>query len=1013
MYRLFISILLSGLILGVSSAKASVHADFKVSKLKVAIRENIKFESVSSSTASGSLKLEWNFGDGSQSENEIQVKHHFLRAGTYIVSLRVEDSVNEVSKKSITIEVQNNEAPFVDFRMDKNDVSSGEKISFLSKATDSDGKITSYIWKLDGTVIGTGHRLFYVFKSDGRYVLSLTVIDNQGAESTVEKNINVRAHNQLPRVHLKIERDKLVIGQKAWFYAEAEDADGTIQEILWKFDDLGDFLPGTAKVQHAFGQEGYYKIWVKAIDDRGGEAIVSETVYVDNLATPPTGKLVVKSRVVETEKETIFSILIAGLKREVERVDWDFGDGVVQSVVGFQPNISHVYNAPGVYNVNAIVVPFKGGSYSFSEKVSVFSPHRNLMTAPNQIVIYPGAYIELIPNTTYTLWFAAYDVSGGYISCASSCPWTISNSNVSIISSGSNYVTIYANSAGSSKIKVNVNGVDSYEIDVVVVPYTNNLAAAMLGEYFDSPLSNLLVSVNRSGTFDFKLSYSLNPRRTTWGDYLYFEFPISKSSVDIAATKIDQSESYSVSKTGLKRFAGRNEFLYLPSEGTGAIPIFFNDDRVIKYNNDFSISFWKTSDGATNFIFYGDYDTYINKSSINVLTSAGWRSLSFPAKNSENWANIAITYKHSTRLLQAYYDGHYVGSVVIPDAPLSGELTQMKIHKINGNSSSIDELRFWNKELTASQVKDELFTPVSLPSADLLASFSFDSGSQVIQNDDNGGVWSLNLSATNVPGAKSNQILPEKIGEIDTLISKDQAYALELPVDQGKVSVNISANTFSADQWFEASVEKCVGVCATSPDIIRKNRLSSAIHVSPFSMVNIPIELRLPFDSQSRLISDPSQIKIGRSALSITGQVISEVYEPNEVNMELGYASFQIYKGGTYWVMLPEGFSAVTYTNSDLRKNFISYWGSRSYFVKIPTNENQYQLNSNSSASIEAVICNGVISCYDGGSPTCADSFPITLGGLTLGTNYCQVNYRYYSNPIELGYVDLFVIQKY
>jgi len=51
--------------------------------------------------------------------------------------------------------------------------------------------ITAYLWKVDGTTIGTGSSISYTFNEPGEYSVTLTVTNNQGYEDSSSKSINV------------------------------------------------------------------------------------------------------------------------------------------------------------------------------------------------------------------------------------------------------------------------------------------------------------------------------------------------------------------------------------------------------------------------------------------------------------------------------------------------------------------------------------------------------------------------------------------------------------------------------------------------------------------------------------------------------------------------------------------------------------------------------------------------------------------------------------------------------
>lgn len=161
------------------------------------VGEPIIFDGTPSYDADGdALTYEWDFGDGSVGNGAI-VEYAYSIAGTYIVTLTVtdDDPDNPLSDTTaITIEIlEPNIAPIADFVMTpdptQQTVFVGQAITFdAALSYDIDGFIVSYEWDfgdpLNPDTAAEGQIVEYAYLAEGAYVVTLTVVDNNGAEST-------------------------------------------------------------------------------------------------------------------------------------------------------------------------------------------------------------------------------------------------------------------------------------------------------------------------------------------------------------------------------------------------------------------------------------------------------------------------------------------------------------------------------------------------------------------------------------------------------------------------------------------------------------------------------------------------------------------------------------------------------------------------------------------------------------------------------------------------------------
>ncbi len=187
--------------------------------------------------------------------------------------------------------------PIALFTADKFNGVGSLDVSFDSSASfDPDGVIVSFDWDFgDGessTLVNPQHS----FDEVGNFTVSLTVKDNDGAESTVSRlfQVLVSGENAAPVAFISAEPWFGFIPLEVSFDAsESFDSDGSIESFGW---DFGDGETGVGEtVSHSFDEEGVFlvKLTVKDNDNETGEFVVSIQAQ-ENLPGNEAGDFLVK-----------------------------------------------------------------------------------------------------------------------------------------------------------------------------------------------------------------------------------------------------------------------------------------------------------------------------------------------------------------------------------------------------------------------------------------------------------------------------------------------------------------------------------------------------------------------------------------------------------------------------------------------------------------------------------------------------------------------------------------------
>ncbi len=173
-------------------------ASFTESAETVYTNEVVAFDATSSHDPDGEINSYlWDFGDGTQA-TAATVNHAYADDGIYIVILTVTD--DDGSTAWITsVKTVLNRAPEASFAASATTVLAGETIDFnASESRDLDGSIIGYIWDFGDETSAAGVNVSHVYQEIGNYTVTLTVIDDDGATSSVDITIAVVTPIGLP-----------------------------------------------------------------------------------------------------------------------------------------------------------------------------------------------------------------------------------------------------------------------------------------------------------------------------------------------------------------------------------------------------------------------------------------------------------------------------------------------------------------------------------------------------------------------------------------------------------------------------------------------------------------------------------------------------------------------------------------------------------------------------------------------------------------------------------------------
>lgn len=303
------------------------------------------------STDDGSItSYAWDFGDGATGNGKTAT-HTYDRDGSFVVKLTVTDDRGVTSTSTKTVEVAN-AAPLAKFSSETQEWT----LSVDASESSDDGEIASYAWTFGDGATATGRTATHAYSDDGDYLVTLTVTDEFGVATTVEKTVTVVNH--APVAKFAASTDGLKVSLDA---GESSD-DVKVETYTWDID--GESATGKT-VSHTFDEPGDYQVTLTVADGRGLTNSITKTVTVTENAAPSA------AFEADTSDLTV-SLDASGSQDDAPGLSyaWEFGDGHD----GAGRTVTHTYSEAGTYTVKLTVTDAQGLKDSTTKSVSVTAP---------------------------------------------------------------------------------------------------------------------------------------------------------------------------------------------------------------------------------------------------------------------------------------------------------------------------------------------------------------------------------------------------------------------------------------------------------------------------------------------------------------------------------------------------------------------------------------------------------------------------------------------------------------
>ncbi len=310
-------------------------------EIKAVVNQSIKFDASESYDEDGEIiSYKWQIENSTQ-EGAI-TEHSFSKPGQYLVKLIVTDNSSAKNNFSTeTIKVIINHSPKAVLKT-KELVAENEIVNYdASKSFDIDGKIISFEWKINNTIL-KGQNVNYIFDKPGKYSVILFVKDDSKTDNDTDSAfVNVVVNSRPEAI---IENEKYVVSNNVMFDGtKSFDSDGSITKYIWDFGD--GTKSNEAKTYHTYKVPGKYIVTLKVIDNtnvNNNFSIDSSFVIINKKPIADAGKDYLIAPNTKLNFSAINSIDPDG---KIAKVKWYINNKLINENFSFDYNFAE----PGKY----------------------------------------------------------------------------------------------------------------------------------------------------------------------------------------------------------------------------------------------------------------------------------------------------------------------------------------------------------------------------------------------------------------------------------------------------------------------------------------------------------------------------------------------------------------------------------------------------------------------------------------------------------------------------------------
>ncbi len=287
--------------------------------------------------------FKWDFGNGNISRL-INPSALFPSPGIYAVKLIAYADNNQYETERV-INVYN--PPNADFTAN-NKGCVPHDVSFTDLSTPGDAAIESYKWDFKNGDVLSAEAPEYTYFTQGKYSITLTVMDANSCQDTVSKINYIDVVNP-PVASFTSNPPSSCKAPVSVFFNNNSTGDPSLT-YSWTFGDGN--TSEEKSPTHLFESFGTYQVALTAASEYGCESSISSEFNVSEVTVD--GSITQNGKPVETGDTICPGVLnFADASEGTGFILWDFGDGTASSA----GNVAHSYDGAGMYEILLIASP--------------------------------------------------------------------------------------------------------------------------------------------------------------------------------------------------------------------------------------------------------------------------------------------------------------------------------------------------------------------------------------------------------------------------------------------------------------------------------------------------------------------------------------------------------------------------------------------------------------------------------------------------------------------------------
>ncbi|MFT6676965.1 MAG: PKD repeat protein [Sulfitobacter sp.] len=338
----------------------------------------------------------WDMGDGTFLEGP-RISHSYTKPDTYVPTLTVKDNSgveNNYDWDQMTVEV--NAPPIPMFSIPDRPVSVSEAAALSAEASqDPDGSILSYIWDFGDGAAGDGEEVEYAWTTPGIYTIALTVTDDSGTASAVQRLTRQIVIDAAPTANAG--PAQFVTASEVQFDGRAShDPEGGISSYHW---DFGDGSSGSGPTpMHAYARAGVYEVALTVRDQSTAPLNLDRATTMITVNASPIADAGPPQVVAPNEEFILSGRASLDPDGQIAGYDWALPDGSSQTA----ERIAVALNTPGLYRFGLTVSDnFAGGAATDTAETLITVNAAPVAEAGADILVAPGDPVLLNGGQSY------------------------------------------------------------------------------------------------------------------------------------------------------------------------------------------------------------------------------------------------------------------------------------------------------------------------------------------------------------------------------------------------------------------------------------------------------------------------------------------------------------------------------------------------------------------------------------------------------------------------------------